>query len=181
MLQRLTVLLRNQGPKYFYSSSKQHQFQLKRQMLNNYRQYQPWKNIWIMYELTQAQYDPDISSTLKKTDIRQYEMKIYQVIDQLSGQMHQVPHREINILLEILKERNYRYDNDVPIFRALNKNAKLLFGKGYRQQYLPKTLFYLRALGFPKSTITKIFEQYATALRKMERLAQNSPSVVVML
>jgi len=34
-----------------------------------------------MYELTQAQYDPDISSTLKKTDIRQYEMKIYQVID----------------------------------------------------------------------------------------------------
>jgi hypothetical protein len=43
-----------------------------------------------------------------------------------------MPHREINMLLEVLRERGYKYDRSVAIFKALNKQAKLFFGKQYK-------------------------------------------------
>lgn len=58
----------------------------------------------------------------------------------LSGELHLLPQREVNMLLEVLKERGYRYDRTVPIFKALNKQAKLLFGRQYRAVEFPRTL-----------------------------------------
>mgnify|MGYP000901199898 FL=1 len=62
------------------------------------------------------------------------------------------------MLLDILKERGYLYNLDQPIFRAINKQIKMLFGKQFKQEILSKTLFLLKTLKFPKLTINKILD-----------------------
>ncbi len=59
-------------------------------------------------------------------------MKIHNIINELSGELHNVPHEELNMLLEVLRERGYAYTNELAIFRALNKQSKLLFGRHFK-------------------------------------------------
>ena len=75
-----------------------------------------------------------------------------------------MPHQDLHILFEVLRERVYRYSSELPIFKALNKHAKMLFGRNCRGELLPKSFFYLKRLGFPKLTITKSFEEYVSVL-----------------
>lgn len=78
----------------------------------------------------------------------------------MSGELHHVPHEEINMLLEVLKNRGYLFTNDLPIFRALNKTSKMLFGKHLKPNMLWKTLFHLKVLHFPKLTTIKMLEDF---------------------
>ena len=53
---------------------------------------------------------------------------MHKIVNEMAGELHSVPHEEINRLLEVLKERRYKYNADLPIFKGLNKQAKMLFG-----------------------------------------------------
>lgn len=71
-----------------------------------------------------------------------------------------MPHREVNMLMEVLRERGYTYDRTLPIFKALNKTAKLFFGKQYRALELTKSLQLYKQLGFPKQTWVKMVSNF---------------------
>lgn len=60
--------------------------------------------------------------------------------------------------MEVLKEQGIKYDRDIAIYRALNKQAKLLFGRDMKAELLPRSLHCLKVLGFPKLTINKLLE-----------------------
>jgi len=60
------------------------------------------------------------------------------------------------MLLEILKERGYTYNREEYIYRALNKQIKMLFGKQYQANLLLKTFNLLRSLNVPKMNIIKM-------------------------
>ena len=145
----------------FGNSKKEHIFQLSRELLANYKAYQPWKNIKIIHNLTMSKYDPGLLNVSKESEWRKDQVQIHRIINEMSGDLHKIPHKEINLLLEVLKERGYKYDKELAVFRALNKQAKHLFGKMFNGELLPMSLFYLKSLGFPKITIIKIFEKLA--------------------
>ncbi len=74
--------------------------------------------------------------------------------------MHSVPHREINMLLEVLREKGFVYDKSSPIFSSLRKLMKHSFGKQFRHDELNKTLQLTKNLNFPKKTWLKLLEDY---------------------
>ena len=51
--------------------------------------------------------------------------------------------------MEVLRDNGLRYNRNLAIFRALNKQAKLLFGRELKADLLPKSLHWLKALNFP--------------------------------
>lgn len=75
----------------------------------------------------------------------------------------------MNILLNILKERGYRYNSELPIFRGLNKVTKMLLGKQFKAELLPKTLFYMKVLKFPKLTTIKMLQEFLAVLDQAEK------------
>ena len=74
--------------------------------------------------------------------------------------LHTVPHREINMLLEVLRERGFVYDKANPIFSALKKLMKHSFGRQFRPVELNKTLQLTKALNFPRKIWLKLIEDY---------------------
>ena len=74
--------------------------------------------------------------------------------------LHTVPHREINMLLEVLRERGFFYEKANPIFSALKKLMKHSFGRQFRPVELNKTLQLTKALNFPRKTWLKLIEDY---------------------
>jgi hypothetical protein len=112
----------------------------------------------MIHAITMSRYDPEVNSEASSTGWREDETKIEEIIESLSGDLHQMPHREINMLLEVLREKGLTYDRTLPIFKALNKQAKLFFGRQYRASELNKTLLLYKLLGFPKQTWIKMIE-----------------------
>ena len=63
---------------------------------------------------------------------RQEEEQIRQIVESLAGELHVLPHRELNMLMEVLRERGFRYDRALPLAKALNKQAKLLLNRPFQ-------------------------------------------------
>lgn len=83
-----------------------------------------------------------------------------QIIESLSGELHALPHRELNMLMEVLRERGFRYDRTLTLAKAINKQAKLLLSRHFQAAELNKTLALCKQLAFPKTTWVKIVESY---------------------
>jgi hypothetical protein len=62
---------------------------------------QPWKNIRMLYSITMAH--QDLALPPQNLEVREDRILVNQVLDSLSNVLHEVPHREINILMEVLK------------------------------------------------------------------------------
>ena len=84
--------------------------------------------------------------------------------------LHTVPHREINMLLEVLRERGFVYDKANPIFSALKKLMKHSFGRQFRPVELNKTLQLTKALK-NSSDLFRILQ----SLPDLSRLRPSSP------
>lgn len=157
----------------FCVDHKQHALRITREMLTKYKELQPWKNIRMLYSITMAHHD--LALPPQHLEIREDRVLIQQVLDELSNHLHEVPHKEINILMEVLKEHGITYDRTLAIYRALNKQAKMLFGRDMKAELLPRSLHYLKVLGFPKFTINKLLDELArTAGKSTVTKAENT-------
>ena len=103
---------------------------LSHQLLTEHQNFKGWKTVRLLQSLTMARYDPEIADSHKEG--KEFQVKIEAIMDGLSGELHLMPQKEANMLMEVLKERGYTYERTVPLFKALNKQAKLLFGRQYR-------------------------------------------------
>ena len=56
-----SVLFKNPILFSFSEGNKQHLMEISRELLKNYRTYEPWKNIRLIHQLTMAKYDPEVS------------------------------------------------------------------------------------------------------------------------
>lgn len=64
------------------------------------------------------------------------------------------------MLMEVLRERGFRYDRTLPLAKAVNKQAKLLLNRPFQASELCKTLALCKQLAMPKATWVKIVESY---------------------
>lgn len=117
---------------YGFSSKKESLMQLSKELLNQHKSYKPWKNIHILHSLTMSRYDSELQGFHSQASWKEQETKIEEVINSMVSDLHIVPHREINMLLEVLRERGFVYDKANPIFSALKKLMKHSFGRQFR-------------------------------------------------
>lgn len=102
---------------------------LTRELLAHHQKYQPWRNVRLVHAITMARYDPELAASLPE---RQEEEQVQQIIESLGGELHALPHRELNMLMEVLRERGFRYDRALPLAKAVNKQAKLLQSRHFQ-------------------------------------------------
>jgi hypothetical protein len=119
-------------PIFNFSDKKQHLLALSQQLLTQHQTFKGWKTVQLLHSITMARYDPEVADVVNGASWRQQQAKVEQVISTLSGELHLMPHREVNMLMEVLREQGYKYERALPIFKALNKLAKLFFGRQYR-------------------------------------------------
>lgn len=107
-----------------------------------------------------ARYDPELANVEESTRWKEDQPKMSEIIDNMSGELHILPHRETNMLLEVLRESGISYERDRPIMRSLNKHAKMQFGHSFKGDQLLKSISLLTALRFPKQTIAKLIDSF---------------------
>lgn len=82
-----------------------------------------------MHAITMARYDPEVAGIVPE---RQEEEQIQQIIESLGGELHVLPHRELNMLMEVLREKGFRYDRSLPLAKAVNKQTKQLLNRHFQ-------------------------------------------------
>lgn len=163
-------------PAFRCSQKKEQLVALSHQLFSQHQALKGWKTVRLLHSLTMARYDPEVAGVA--VGGKEETAKLEGIIGSLSGELHLMPQREVNMLLEVLRERAYSYDRTVPIFKALNKQAKLLFGRQYRATELTKSLQLYRHLGFPKQTWVKMVSAFleidVERTKKEEQLRMNA-------
>lgn len=114
---------------YRLSQHKQSLLVLTKELLTQHGKYQPWRNVRLVHAITMARYDPEVAGIVPE---RQEEEQIQQIIESLGGELHVLPHRELNMLMEVLREKGFRYDHTLPLAKAVNKQAKQLLNRHFQ-------------------------------------------------
>ena len=83
------------------TSKKQDLPSLRKELFERYKEYKPWHSVRVLHVLTMSHYH--IEEGQPKALRTQDHHQVNEIITSLAGDIHNLPHREFNLLLEIIK------------------------------------------------------------------------------
>jgi hypothetical protein len=89
--------------KWWNSEKKEAILILMQDLLTRSSSFKPSKTIALLYKITMAKYDPELSELLSDKKLIIPPAQIESLYNQISSDLHLIPHNLVNKILEILK------------------------------------------------------------------------------